>query len=180
LPPEVAEFQIQQHRKHSNLLVRLREEIPHVGSVEELRRLSPKVLFAVWLQGQSPRTEVDKLVELGQVSRARADKALPSIIASWDYTLVGALMDGDRIAHVIYRSELAHVAWSSYESELQRLGVPNVEVETERDTFGRAKPGVITCRRGSDGAWRLLADSDLFRCRPFLAGIADEESGPAV
>src|SRR5688572_14525990 len=164
--------------KASDPVMRLREELPTISSIEELELLPPRQLYAVWLESHSPRTQVNKLVVSGQVSRTRAETVLPSIVTNWNYTVIGVVMDGDRVAHVLYRGNPSPTGLRQDEADLLRAGAPAAELETLRDIFGKANPALVTCRRNSDGFWRLLASHHPFGIGTGMIWIGDDDTQP--
>ena len=159
----------------SDPVMRLREELPRISSIEELELLPPRQLYAVWLESHSPRAQVNRLVESGQVSRTRAEKVLPSIVSNWNYTVIGVVMDGDTVAHVLYRGDRSATGLKQVEADLLRASAPAAELETLRDIFGKENPGLVTCRRNSDGFWRLLASHYPFGIGVGVIWIGDDD-----
>jgi hypothetical protein len=150
--------------------------MPQISSLEELHSLAPRDLYAAYLRGLSPRTQTEKQLEAGTVSRRTAERALAGSFAWYGYRAIGVVMDGERIAHVLYQGDLAPESYTMLEDALVKAGVPEDERELKRDLMRHENPGLFTCRRGPDGKWRLLAWHGPFGMGSGLFSIGAEES----
>ncbi len=163
MPPEVAEYHLEQHRRHADPLQRLQEELPGITSVAALLELSPVEVFSTWLWGRSARHQVEQMLTEGRISRASAQEVLEHMGSGYRYVALGALPDGERLAHVLYRQELPASSEEEQEEEAAwRARLPEDEQELMRELSGRTHPRVLTCRRQPDESWRMLAGYDFF------------------
>jgi hypothetical protein len=176
MPREVAEYEVQRQRKHADPLYRLREDMPQISSLEELHGLTPGDLYAAYLRGLSPRTQIEKQVAAGLVSPRAAERALAGSFAWYGYRPIGVVMDGERIAHVVYQSDLAPESYTMLEDSLMKAGVPEDERELKKDLMRHEHPGLFTCRRGPDGEWRHLAWHNPFGMGSVLFSIGEDDS----
>jgi hypothetical protein len=165
MPREVAEYRAQQQPQADDPLYRLREDMPRINSLEELHALSSRDLYVEYLRSQSPRTDVEKQLATGRVTRQVAERALAETLAWYDFRPIGVVMAGERMAHVLYRTRLTPESYSRLEASFEEDGVPEDERELERDLLGRWHAGVFICRRGPNGQWHILASE-----RPFGMG----------
>src|SRR5262245_11595059 len=90
MPREVAEYQAEQHRKYSDPQYQLRQEMPQIGSFEELRALSARELYVAWLRRQSLRGEVEKQLAAGELSPEIVEHALATLAGQLSYRPLGA------------------------------------------------------------------------------------------
>jgi hypothetical protein len=138
--------------------------------------LSPKELFAAWLVQHSTRNRIETEVEAGRMSRGRADRFLAQLGGEFSYMPLGVVPDGERVAHIVYRSEPAPEAWPILDAELEKSQLPPDEREFRRDLFYREHPGFLTCHRTSHGPWRVLASRNFFGVGGGLWSFGDENT----
>ena len=158
MPREVAEYEVNEVRRYADPVARMREELPSVSSLEELHELSPVATYAAWLDGRSARRQVERLVESGHMSARAAADTVWRMVEPLRYVALGAIRDGDRIVHVLYRFATDDSGeWVEQLSEVM-ADVPADEREFIRERSSRGHPYVATCRRQPDGTWALVAD----------------------
>jgi len=160
MPRAVAEYQVEQYRRNSAALTqRLLESMPGVASANDLRALSPAAAFAAWLEGRSPRRQIERLAADGHILAATA-ALLGDMSDLHHHVPLGVVFDGARVAHVAYHVEGDAEDDPTDEAAewLARLTVE--ERDLARDLSGRERPQMETCRRQPDGTWRLLARDD--------------------
>jgi hypothetical protein len=138
---------------------RVRTAFASVESVDELREMDPGKMFARWLQAKEPEQDADPDRDPGENWKRHKVPASEKTTRAYHYTTLGSVLDGDKIAYVVYRNskgpnDFYPGVMNDWESER-----PADEVELARDTRYLRHPMVITCRRQSDGSWRLIASS---------------------
>lgn len=171
MPREVAEYHLAQASARSNPEIQLEEDFPTVASVQELLGKTPAQLYAAWLDGRSARRQMQRVA----AQRALAPSAVEQVLqrrAKERFAVLGVIPDGERVAHVIFRPE--------HEAVPDAGGSDPAEREFQRDTLNRRFINVVTCRRGSDGGWRLIADYAFFGHGATVFGWSEPVSGDAV
>ncbi len=179
MPREVAEYQAAQHRRHGDPARRLAEELPGVADADALRAMSPRDVFAAWLDGRSPRRQITRLAAEGRIPPAAVDRLRDTTLAIHTHVAIGAVHDGERIAHVLYRhaDDAAPAADGAAPGSADAL--PDDERELALELAARGYPQVATCRRQPDGSWRLVAGWGFLGVGGLLVGHLAEEDGPA-
>jgi len=178
MPREVAEYYASQRHKRADPAWRLQEELPGVATVEEAMALTPAELFARWLEGRSPRRQVERLAAEGHIPRDAMETLAAEPIPLRTYLALGAVSDGDRIVHVVYRDEFRTDDVESGDAAQWIARRPPDEQELARETWGRAHVQTASCRRQADGTWRLLAGHDFLQvANTFVSGlvVADDD-----
>lgn len=173
MPRVAAEYQIAKMQKYNDPTALLRQELPGVESVEELRKLDPASAFARFLAGESPTQQLERLIAQGRVP-ARAVESIRATAKTFvrPPELVGTLPDGENLTHIFYRSPLQgdNPQWLA--------DVPADERGYRQDLFGREVLKSVIGRRQPDGGWLLVAGRS-FLMSGKLAGISfgpsDEE-----
>ena len=156
MPREAAEYEVAQHRKHTDPAARLRQDLPSVASVAELHDLPPLDAYAAWLEGRSFRRQIERLAASGRISVKLA--SLPPEAMMVRHTAIGALNDGDRVAHILYRDRFDENAEWTADAAASIAHLPADEQAFVRDQWQRGHPRVATCRRQPDGTWALIAE----------------------
>ena len=157
-PRQVAEYELAQHRRRADPRRRLEDELAGVSSVDDLQQLDPMEAFARWLEGRSVRRQVARLA-----AEARIPQAVPAALEppfQQAYVALGVVLDGARLAHVLYRHNFGWV--ESPEMAIWLAKRPADEQELAHEIRGHLYPSVVTCRRQSDETWRLIADRRFF------------------
>jgi hypothetical protein len=179
MPRAVAEYYVEQGTKHSQTGSILAREFPGVASAEMLAPLSPEAVFARWVAGKSMRSQFQQLVEAGQIAGdVAAHRATLPFSHAYDYIVLGSVADGEQLAHVLYRRDVAPPdTWTGQPAEWFR-GRSADEQALVRDVSGREHPWVATCRRQADQSWRLIADHDFLHVSSIqLTGVGMHGSG---
>jgi hypothetical protein len=158
MPRAVAEYHVAQFKRHSDPAERLRSDLPTVPSVAALRAMSPAETFAAWLDGRSLRRQIERLAARGQIPPETAAASLSLPGPEHQYVAIGAVNDGERLAHVLYRIRMNEAAAFQGEMAARLASLPEDEQALTRDIAFRGFPQVATCRRQPDGTWALLAD----------------------
>ena len=153
MPREVAEYHVRQIQAELDRSKSLERDYPTVGSIDELRQMSAVALYASWLEGKSFRRQLQRAAKQHSLPDSAVDEALRSAGAEERATLLGVVPDGERVAHVLYRMEVTSAPEIS-EGD-------TAEHEFQKDMAGRQFVHVLTCRRGTEGGWRLIADHSL-------------------
>ena len=178
MPREVAEYEVARHRAHSEPGRRLREDLPGVRDLEMLRTLTPEAVFAAWLDGRGPRRQIERLANEGRISQAVVAHAQELSSRIHDYEIVGAMSDGDRVAHVLYRHSTERESWDAELEEWLRQR-PAEEQELARDLAGRTYPQVVTCRRQPEGDWLMLAGHNFLGLGSFSIDLSETRNQSA-
>jgi hypothetical protein len=142
---------------------RLKRDFLTVKSVDELLDMDPSRMFVLHIQALSPyrRAELEPIDE--EPWEAEADWEPPvndgkKMTRGYRYTVVGHIDDGPNIAHVMYRDESTPDKIFP-EEYAEHLGTrPADEQELTRELHHHPHFQYATCRRQSDGTWRLIAD----------------------
>lgn len=162
---ELTDEQYEEWGKYLDPVRRLKTEFPDLSTVEELSAMAPVDVFASWLTAQSYDRFLDehsskKPWESGD-SDWRGESSERRHNAWPDYQIIGCVYDSSDIAHVLYRNRLsAAEAAVGYNDWLLHAPVEYREFMTAM--HHRGDPIRVTCRRQSDGSWRLIAK------RPFM------------
>lgn len=162
MPREVAEYQAAQFREHADPAKRLGDELPGTSSIEELESLDPTELFVRWLEGRSPRRQLENASRDGH-GPAMTEEQLATVAPfPFDIEPIGHVEVG-RIAIVLYRyGEPDSGASDANRMEAWLGALPEDERELTRDLAPAAHPMTLACRRQPDGSWALVADYGMF------------------
>ena len=162
MPREVAEYQVAKMNRYADPAHKLNQEFLTVSSVEEVRRMDPAKLFVLWLQARSPyrRLELERDDEQPWETGAAWDPPIDDGVKEtrgYRYSVIGSVPDGPDIAHVLYRTEhgIEKIFVEEYAEWLAQR--PADEQELAHELRHHASPQFATCRRQSDGSWRLVA-----------------------
>ncbi len=160
---------------------RLQSELPGLSTIEQLVSIDPVSLFATWMYAHSAEHFLDekqrKPWESGSDWAPHDEKEDRKHELS--YVIIGCAFDTPDIAHVLYRNE-----FSALEAYPEGYGEWFASASPAfRDFMAamhhRGVPSVITCRRQSDGSWRLVASNHFMRFG--LVGVTlaagEDESG---
>lgn len=141
LPDAVAEYQAERlNRDRAGGRGSLHGQFAGLSTRAELRRVRPEEALARYLRAQDVRWQFDEQIRAQRPEAKRlALPESPSMVRS----VVGAVGEGDDVAHVVYRS-----AWSGDAGQELPPGTPG-------------DMHVVTVRRGPDG-WRLRLTGELF------------------
>jgi hypothetical protein len=160
LPPiELTAEQYAEWREVFDPLKAVRSEFPDLSSPEDLRGMTPVELFSRWLSAQSfdcfldedddrEPWQADDASWSAEGSPARDGNDAP------EYEIIGCVFGDPDIAHVLYRNRFS--AADIYGPDW--ISDSRVEYREFMDaTHHRGDPTLISCRRQSDGSWRLIA-----------------------
>jgi hypothetical protein len=146
-------------REWLNPANRLRAEFSSVETVDELREMDPGKMFTRWLQAKKPERHVERDRDASEDWKRQKTSASDKMTRTYHYTTLGSVLDGDKIAYVVYRnSKKPNDVYPGVLDEWES-SVPKDEVELARDTRYLRHPMVATCRKQNDGSWRLIASS---------------------
>lgn len=160
MPREVAEYQVAQHRRYEDPTDRLGREFPSVSSVEAMRAMEPVDVFAAWLEGRSPRRQLEHFVRVGHPGTDTIDAATSMGEYLYNYLTLGVVHDGPDIAHVVFRPQVDDTqAWDGEIAE-QMNALPPDEQQLERENWRSGILRFARCRRTPDGSWHLYAAFD--------------------
>jgi hypothetical protein len=156
MPREVAEYNVKRMQQSTDPEQSLHRDFPNVASAAALRALEPAGFFAEWLFGRSPQRQLREQARRGAISKAKADALFSRPLQQFQYETVGAVADGDRIAHVLYRLKMTPPAGAQADDWLAE--VPAEERDFVRETATRGHPHLFLCRKQPDGGWLAVAD----------------------
>jgi hypothetical protein len=156
MPQEVAEYYAAQTVKHGDPERRFRDDFPSLKSVDELLELPADRVVAAYLHGRSPRVQLEAQAAANPMARDHARHVLGGMENMHAYDLLGVVMDGASVAHVIYRPALPEDA-AVYDADGSAILSPLV-----KDTAGRLYVEVLPCRKAPDGTWGIVADYRMF------------------
>jgi hypothetical protein len=146
-------------REWSNPANRVRAEFASVETVDELREMDPGKMFARWLQAKKPDRYVERDRDASEDWKRQKTRASDKTTRSYQYTTLGSVLDGDKIAYVVYRnSKVPNDVYPGVMDEWESR-IPEDEAELARDTRYLRHPLIVTCRKQKDGSWRLVASS---------------------
>jgi hypothetical protein len=102
------------------------------------------------------------------------------------YVAIGVVVDGERMAHVLYRNNIDPQQPSTGEPSTGAPAHRLVDRPADEQAFAldlqRSHPYVATCRRQVDGTWRLVVERDFLQMsatRLIGAGVREAEIAPA-
>lgn len=184
MPRAVAEYQLDQMRRHQAIEGMLQTLLPSCGSLEEARRMSPEGIFAAWLEGRRDYYQIVQLENRGLAPAGTAALHQAHLIGL-DVRLVvlGVVPDGDAVAHVIYRDEPDDPATWGAETRARLDQLPADEAVLAADQMWRTAVRTAMCRRQPDGRWRLVAGFDFLSVGSrFVARVTppDAEEAPGI
>jgi hypothetical protein len=157
LQREVAELEVARINEFMDVRKRLREDIPTIDDLTQLQSLDPTDVFARWLEARSPRGQIEQRLATGSISSKAAERALAG---TYDAALLGVVPDGDQLVHLLFRSALDPSGPPEPPLGFSDIGSSDEERELIQDLAGRLTPQVLTCRRQTDGTWRIVVSSD--------------------
>jgi hypothetical protein len=157
---ELTDEQYEEWGKYLDPLRQLNAGFPDLSTVEELVAMEPVDVFASWLTAKSYDRYLaeDSSAEPWERSDSewRGDSPRDQRGQWPDYQIIGCVYDPPDIAHVLYRNRLsAAEASKGYDSWLSNTAPEHREFMTAM--HHRGEPILITCRRQTDGSWRLVA-----------------------
>ena len=156
MPRDVAEYEASQHaRRQEKSEERFSSELPGIADAEALRSATPEHAFAAWLQGRSPQRQLEQLMAAGHAPREAVAQLAALAAEMLQLTPLGAVSDGEHIAHVLYRHGVKNPV-EPLPPEVEQL--PAEERQYAADTWSRLHPEVISARRQPDDTWCLLVE----------------------
>lgn len=166
MPREAAEYQAARMNEVTSKAHRLKREFLVVESVDELREMDESRMFVLWLQACSPyrRAALEAETEEPWESDAAWDPPVDDGkkgTRAFRYSVIGCIADGGEIAHVLYRSDYTVEKIFPEEYAALMSGKPADEQELARQLHHRSHPRFATCRKQTDGTWRLVVDRNL-------------------
>jgi hypothetical protein len=171
-PAPVIEYQYARYLSYALPVARLRREFPGVNSLAELKMLEPASLYTKFLEGRSPQSVIERLVERRGVSRQQAN--VPPTTMPRRYEVLGAVLEGESYAHVVYREVPHQQPPMRAETRMMRVdATPRDEDQFTLEQWHRGNVSVETCRRQADGSWRLLAHIGLLGAGAHVYGTLD-------
>jgi hypothetical protein len=163
MPRVAAEYKAAQMNEITSSAHRLKREFLTVKTVEELRELDPTRLFILWIQAHSPYRRAALEEDHEESWEKEADWEPPvddgkKATRGYRYSVLGSVEDGPDIAHVLYRND--HTPDKIFPDEYPEwlADRPEDEQKLMEQRHHRSYPEFVSCRRQSDGTWRLIAD----------------------
>lgn len=159
MPREVAEYHVAQAQKMADEDFPFASAFPGVESIGDIRGMGPRDFYAKWLESNSPRRQIARMVEQGRAPQEALSITARDLKNFYERTAIGYVLDGKDVAHVLYRQSPA-------EPTGDPLGEPLEGSPGETDAFTskvgpRLNPSVMTLTRQKDGGWALIADEAL-------------------
>lgn len=167
---EQAEAYTASLRRNLAISGELRRSGRGIETIDEVERCSPAEVYAAYLEAHEFGYQVDILIENGQLEPGQRERQLRFHAQTHPFVVLGAVMDGDTVAHVLHR-ELANWVDESVEP-----GEPDDVVAYREELFGKWEPRVSSCRRQTDGTWRMIAERWLFSHANLAISGGDVES----
>lgn len=96
-------------------------------------------------------------------------------IGEFHYETIGALPDGDRIAHVLFRYKAA--PFDSPQAEQSFAGVREDERAFVKETWARAHPFTLLCRHQADGGWLAVANHEFIGGGMHFFRVREQDRG---
>lgn len=164
MPVEVAEYQVQQMRRHAEPDHNLRLMFPSVSSRASLEALAPDLLFAAHLDGRSPRRQLAHQREAAPATHADADRGIATRALHLRMRAIGAVGLESAVAQIVYVYEGDEVAPVKHESPYAEAHrrymseLPEDEQRLSAESASSAGALLANCRRQEDGGWLMLAD----------------------
>jgi hypothetical protein len=163
MPREAAEYKAAQMNQITSKAHRLKREFLTVKGVDELCAMDASKMFVLWLQAHSPYRRMALEAESEQPWELASDWDPPvddgkKETRGYRYSVVGSIIEGDEIAHVLYRDD--HTIDKIFAEEYAEIMAsrPADEQELARQLHHYSHPQFVTFRRQADGTWRLVAD----------------------
>ncbi len=168
MPVAAAEYYLARARKYHDRADWLQRYLPGVHSAQQLREMHPVEVFAIWLRGRSIRYQIELLASEGQAPAEALDELAEVTREGPQLEVVGAVQDGERLIHIVYRqvSRRSRSSDVDVESLVRQRGLSPEEGDLARDLYGRESPQIATCRRQPDEQWRLIAGRDFLGLGP--------------
>jgi len=160
-------------------VARMQSEFPTIRSLDQLISMDPIAVFATWMYASSAARFQDKTPrrpwEISSEWKPGEDQHRDS---EPTYAIIGCVFASPDIAHVLYHNEL-----SALESSPGGYGKWLSEaLPVYRDFMNamhhRGTPSLITCRRQSDGSWRLVARKDFMSAGTLGVTFISDENEP--
>jgi hypothetical protein len=153
MPREVAEYFLSRAQQPTSIEARLKAQFPDVESIEVLEAMSPGRFYLTYVEAHGVRRQVERLVADGRLPAAALDS-----IRKRELVAIGSVLDGDRIALVLYRDRFD-------EGEVSKEWLedhPQEEREMAWRLATRGHVRIQPCYRQPDGGWKLIADFTAF------------------
>jgi hypothetical protein len=171
----VDHFVAEVNRRRADPAERLADEVAGVESVTALREMHPEAVFAAWLEGRSPRRQLERLIAEGQAPPDAAD--LLNQLAVVRHVAIGAVADGERLSHVVYRLEIEDPPDERYGTEERDPAVGEPAPEAEDDRSDGAGVYVASCRKQADGTWRMVPGFGFLNLASTSVSVGVDEEG---
>jgi hypothetical protein len=143
---------------------RLNRDFLVIKSVDELREMDAGRVFALYVQANAPHRRMELEPDDGQPWEKEAEwepangNENRKQTRAYRHSVIGHILDGENIAHVLYRDEhtVAKIFPEEYGEWLN--GRPEDERLLAAELHHRSTPHFATCRRQADGTWRMIAE----------------------
>ncbi len=157
MPDAVAEYQVQQFaRRAADAGSWLLRDYAGVETLEQLQALSPEQLLGRWLEAQAPEYQLRQAMRKSRRPVPEADllSGMPRIRRQ----VLGAVREGESVAHVVYR-----FTW---------------QIGSEEEPEGEVK---VTTLRRTPASWRMIWSHDFLGMSNWALSYSEvepEEAGP--
>jgi hypothetical protein len=131
--------------------------LPGIPDLATLAAMDDAAVVAAWIAGRTPTAQLERAIAEGRLQPEVANSARDSMNVRTQRVALGAIEDGERIAHVLYREALLLTDDLPAITEEWLRALPADEAELQRDLVRRGSAEVQVCRRQADGSWRLVA-----------------------
>ena len=181
MPRAVAEYQVARHNQAMDPARFLQEEMPTVSGIQEIHDSSDADVFAAWLEGKSRTHQIRRMMLHGSISQEEAALLDASAFPSMRHILIGAVPDGEKLTHVLYRTEIESPTPATEEDPRQRQAkLDPDERALLQDLAGRELPQVATCRIQPDGGWRMIAADHFLSLGNLAIGFSSSDEGESL
>jgi hypothetical protein len=166
MPREAAEYKAAQMNQIASKAHRLKREFLTVKDVDELCAMDASKMFVLWLQAHSPYRRAalephnEEPWELDSDWDPPVDDGKKET-RGYRYSVVGSVIEGGEIAHVLYRDDNTVDKIFPEEYAGVMASRPADEQELARQLHHHSHPQIVTFRRQADSTWRLVANGYL-------------------
>ena len=178
-----------QQRARNDRRDQLARMFPSLTDPWVLDGLTADAVYAAYLDGQSPRRQLEWQVAKGYSPTSALDR-WSSVGTRWPLRAVGCAGIDEPIAHIVFvlvtqdeaNPGAARAIGSSAAVELQRrfAVLPSDEQQFARDRERSYHPQTIACRRQPDGGWLLVADWQFLGHNASWIGFEETEATDAA
>lgn len=157
---ELTDEQYADYCKYVEPVRQFQLEFPRLEAIGDLRNLEPLEAFAVWMDGKAHHGLREE--------ETRAD-AWKDLTEHPEQEIIGCVFGTPDIAYVLHYNKTSAAGYEPYQVWLS-------ETCAEHQDFmeamhHRGHPSIVTCRRQTDGTWRVIASRNFL----FFGGFSVTE-----